>query len=154
MKLAICGGYRVGKTYLAESLTNTEYQFTHKALADPLKVISASRHPHLAPAIFAEEKTSDTRKLLNKVSEDFKNRFGRDCFAKFILDNTDSNNIVISDVRFKEEADTLKAAGFKFIWVGPEDNNYDLQYCRENLVSKILPSKPDISNVIETIDTL
>ena len=150
IKIGLAGGYRVGKTYLGDYLT--QFNFSHYAMADILKMTAVAANPKLAPIIYAQEKKPFARGHLVKVSEFWKARLGRDCFAQFVLAQTSAQqNVVVSDVRFREEAEALISDGYVLFWIGPDDSGYDLKTIRKWCV-ETLPAKPDLSTITPIIN--
>jgi hypothetical protein len=125
--IGLTGFARTGKDTTADFMT-TDFGFTKFSFADPMRealvrldpTIHVGGHPtSLASAVnlmgWEELKgaSSDVRPLLQRFGTEVgRNMFGQNFWVDLALKSiADVNKAVFADVRFKNEADAIKAAG-------------------------------------------
>lgn len=133
MIIGICGHMRSGKDTVA-SIFEYSYGFEHRSFAKPLKdackIIFDWSDEHVNGSL--KDKIDDRwgisprmvlqllgtefgQKMLCDASEKFKKKVGRRLWVLRCLDGQHKNNIVISDVRFLHEAETIRKYKGKII---------------------------------------
>lgn len=175
MIIGISGYARSGKDTAANHLVN-KYGFSRYSFAAPMKeamyrlnpvVFSDSigefRYKNLVD-VYGLDKAKDDYPEIRRLLQVFGTEVGRDMFgANFWVDITlnsiTSKNAVITDVRFKNEADAIRSAGGE-IWrvnrfgIGPVTNHaseIDLDdYDFDNVINNDL-SVVELNRVIENI---
>jgi dephospho-CoA kinase len=107
MIIALYGEKRVGKDTTAKILQKYLPNFKKVAFADIPKDILCDTF-EIDREKFEDLKNTDPifRKYLINFAESMKRYFGKDIWAKLAL--KESQNIIISDLRFKEEYDYIK----------------------------------------------
>jgi len=170
MIIGLIGKKRVGKTTFSDYLVD-KYQFKTIAFADPIK--------ESAKIIFnltEEQVNGDLKEIIDKRwdltprqilqklgTEGCRNIFGQDIWIKRLkmeLSKEENNNIIVSDIRFPNEAEAVKEMGGKLIKIIKSDLpiNKD-SHISEQLIDKIesdMLIKNDFSmeEYYEHIDTL
>jgi hypothetical protein len=138
--LALIGAARSGKDTVAARLVN-RFAYTRLAFADPLKDAALAFDPivgaepgvrgflpvRLSDAIQrkgwerAKDEMPEVRRTLQKMGEGIR-EFDPDFWLRLLLDKVDAADkwnmpVVVSDVRYPNEADALKAKGFRTVRV-------------------------------------
>lgn len=140
------GGYaQTGKDTCAEYLFS-KYGFWHYKFADKLKEMVEGVNPYVfhypnaymrySQAVHglgyeqAKKTFPEVRNLLKNFGMEMRKQFGEDVWVDLLFNNIESfeNNIVISDVRFKNEAEAIKKYGGTVVRVkrpgiGPHSNH-------------------------------
>jgi len=124
-KLIGLHGYaRSGKDTLA-TLIMQQHRFTRMAFADPLKAAASVLFGIHRDVVFGDDKTVvlepwgiTLREALQKLgTEAMRNNFGEDFWIKrwrMEYDRTEGN-VVVTDVRFENEAAAIRAAGGRMV---------------------------------------
>jgi hypothetical protein len=137
--VGISGYARSGKDTIADHLVNS-YGFSQKSFASDMKKamyilnpivksddISVFRYRQIVDA-YGLDTAKDTIPEIRRLLQVFGTEVGRDMFGidfwvNLVLNNIDSTNTVISDVRFKNEADAIRKAGGQIWRVNRENVN-------------------------------
>ena len=175
MIIGLSGYARSGKDTAADHLVS-KYGFTRYSFAAPMKeamyrlnpIVSSDaignfRYKDLVD-VYGLDKAKDSHPEIRRLLQVFGTEVGRDMFGQnfwvdLALNNAKENLVVISDVRFKNEADGIKAAGGQ-VWrinrlgIGPVTDHaseIDLDdYEFDHIVSNDL-SVSHLNNVIDVI---
>lgn len=144
--IALMGRMRSGKDTVANRLV-AEHQYTRQAFADPLKVMAEMLNPYVTtdeddwdlPGLRLSqvleghggwEKVKDrfpeVRRILQNMGQGIR-AVDPDYWVRLLLakvDNADRWNlpIVVTDVRYRNEAEALKARGFRMVRVVRPDS--------------------------------
>jgi hypothetical protein len=144
MIIGLSGYARSGKDTVAEHLV-LNHKFAQKSFAEPMKkamyilnpIVSSDkignfRYQNLVDTYGLDKSKEDypeIRRLLQVFGTEVgRGIFGDNFWVDIVLKNIDSENIVISDVRFKNEADAIRNAGGQ-VWrinrsgIGPVTNH-------------------------------
>jgi hypothetical protein len=175
MIIGLSGYARSGKDTVAEHLVS-KHNFTQKSFAVPMKEAMYILNPIVSSdsmGVFRYQNLVDVYGL-DKVKEDYpevrrllqvfgtevgREMFGSNFWVDLALRDVDSRNLVISDVRFKNEADSIKSAGGQ-VWrinrsgVGPvtdhssetDLDDYDFNHIIDNDFSL-----SDLNNVVDML---
>lgn len=175
MIIGLSGYARSGKDTAADHLVD-KYSFTRHSFAAPMKeamyrlnpIVSADKigvfkYKDLVNA-YGLDKAKDSYPEIRRLLQVFGTEVGRDMFGEdfwvnLALNNAKEDKVVISDVRFKNEANAIKAAGGQ-VWrinrhgVGPvtdhpsevDLDSYAFDYIIDNDFSVL-----DLNNVIDMI---
>ncbi len=122
LRIAISGKQRVGKDTLAEYLCNITYSETERfSFAKAIYDIAGFIQKRLSKPVEKD------RLLLRTLGEFLKNLYGRDVWIKCVLGEIErcKDNIIVTDVRFKEEFNSLKELGFVMIRIKRNNNEED-----------------------------
>jgi hypothetical protein len=136
--VALIGAARSGKDTVAARLVS-RFAYTRLAFADPLKDAALAFDPivgaepgvrgflpvRLSDAIQrkgwerAKDEMPEVRRTLQKMGEGIR-EFDPDFWLRLLLDKVDAADkwnmpVVVSDVRYPNEADALKAKGFRMV---------------------------------------
>lgn len=111
MKIGLSGRAGCGKSTIADYLIQ-HYGFRRYAFATKLKEICNE----MFPEILALPKVKH-RWLLQKVGTDWFRSVDSDVWVKYLIRNVSGENIIVDDMRFKNEADALREAGFLVVRV-------------------------------------
>jgi hypothetical protein len=178
MIIGLSGYARSGKDTAADHLVE-KYGFIRYSFAAPMKEAMYRLNPIVSSdsiGLFrykdlvdvygldqAKESVPEIRRLLQVFGTEVgRDMFGEDFWVTLALNSIDSPNAVISDVRFKNEAEAIKRAGGQ-IWrinrfgVGPVTNhaseidldNYDFDHLISNNLS-VLELNKVIDNILES----
>lgn len=144
MIIGLSGYARSGKDTAADHLVSN-YGFTRYSFAAPMKeamyrlnpivysdAIGNFRYKDLVD-VYGLDKAKDSHPEIRRLLQVFGTEVGRDMFGQnfwvdLALSSAKENLVVISDVRFKNEADGIKAAGGQ-VWrinrdgIGPVTNH-------------------------------
>jgi hypothetical protein len=144
MIIGLSGYARSGKDTAADHLVNS-YGFTRHSFAAPMKeamyrlnpIVSSDsigpfRYKDLVD-VYGLDKAKESVPEIRRLLQIFGTEVGRDMFGEnfwvdLALNNAKEGKVVISDVRFKNEAEAIKAAGGQ-VWrvnrngVGPVTNH-------------------------------
>src|SRR5690606_7363600 len=140
MRIAFCGPRGTGKTTLAEYLV-PHHGFTRCSLAAPIKRIitecpkdSYERHPFLwrwaeellpgrfllqarfateAGRLFVTEK--DPGRRAQQLGTDIGRALDPEVWIRYLLEHLPAGPVVVDDVRFVNECEALRAAGFRLV---------------------------------------
>lgn len=129
--IGLSGWARSGKDTVASRMIE-KHGYTRVSFADPMREALYRLNPvielggyemHLAQAVdisgweALKGMSEDIRPLMQRMGTEVgRNLFGEDFWVNLALNNVpDGSKIVVADVRFKNEADAIKAAGGK-IW--------------------------------------
>lgn len=108
--IGICGKARHGKDSVADHLIH-RYKFTKASFATPVKEF-AVKHFGLKPEEVYGDKTEKSRCILQGIGNGCREEFGKDIWIEKLLKNIAGvENVVISDVRYRNEAHAIKARG-------------------------------------------
>jgi dephospho-CoA kinase len=126
--LAICGHAGAGKDMVADRLIQT-MEFQRHALADPIKEILERYFFVPSGQLYTSHKPPKVREALQLLGTEVGRNFDPDLWVKHLcnrIDSSTSPRIVVSDVRFPNEAETLrKRYGAAVILIRRPDNpNY------------------------------
>jgi hypothetical protein len=131
MIIGISGYARSGKDTIADHLVNS-YGFSQKSFASDMKKamyilnpivksdnIGIFRYRQIVD-VYGLDVAKDTVPEIRRLLQVFGTEVGRDMFGvnfwvNLVLNNIDVSNVVVSDVRFKNEADAIREAGGQ-IW--------------------------------------
>jgi AAA domain len=128
-RVAFMGPMCSGKTYLANILVGS-HGYTKIGFADKLKAIAYDLYGITG-------KDGDSRRVLQELADDLK-KYDKFLFVKHLLYRASKIDtpIVVDDLRFKVEADTLRQNGFKIIKVTCEDA------IRQERIARLYPTLP------------
>lgn len=158
MLFGFSGKMGTGKNYICENLFLPIVQTYGKnaiqvAFADQIKVNVMVKY-NLSKNDVCNDKNYKIRSLLQKEgTEDGRNRFGNDIWINHldkwmeIHKSKGIHTFLITDVRFKNEADYIKRMGGKIIRIEAPERNKDLVACKnldENASNHI--SETDLDN--------
>ena len=147
MRIAFAGQRGVGKTTLAEYLVQN-YSFTRRSLAEPIKRIIAEcptdsyeRHQYLlrwaaelfpgrivlqarfateAAKVLATERDPGRRAQL--LGTDVGRALDGEVWIRYLLEHLPNGPVVVDDVRFVNECEALREAGFRLVRLtAPQD---------------------------------
>jgi hypothetical protein len=175
MIIGLSGYARSGKDTAADRLVN-DHGFTRHSFAAPMKeamyilnpIVSSDsignfRYQGLVDVYgldSAKESNPEIRRLLQVFGTEVgRSMFGNNFWVDLTLNNIKEGNVVISDVRFKNEADAIKKAGGQ-VWrinrngIGPvtdhsseiDLDDYNFDYIIDNDYSVM-----DLHNVIDML---
>lgn len=175
MIIGLSGYARSGKDTAADRLVN-QHMFTRYSFAAPMKEamyklnpivhsdsIGNFRYKDLVDTYgldVAKENTPEIRRLLQVFGTEVgRDMFGINFWVDLALNSIKEDNAVISDVRFKNEADAIKSIGGQ-VWrinrngVGPVTNhsseldldNYNFDYIIDNDYSVV-----DLNDVVDML---
>lgn len=179
MIIGLVGNEHVGKDTVANYLKDV-YNFRKYSLADPIKNISQTLFGWTNEQLYGDKKdVIDAesgiipREFLKwigtdifqfKIHEKFpelkiNNRcFWANCMKHFIETHSSSSHIVVSDVRFKHEAEIIIDAGGFLIYIDRDgsDLNSSDNYEIQDLINEYHPinNKPWIFDVIDNNETI
>ena len=112
MKIAIAGKAGSGKTTLAEIFV-TKYNFKRTGFANAVKQVGMDEYGLTYEEAFGSKKN---REVLQKIGHGRRLEYGEDYWVNKLLEQIkNEDNIVIDDVRYKNEYQTLKNNGFIMI---------------------------------------
>jgi len=131
MIIGISGYARSGKDTIADYLVKN-YSFDQKSFAAPMKKamyvldpivksdeVGVFRYKNIVDSYgldLAKDKVPEIRRLLQVFGTEVgRDMFGVNFWVDLVLNNINSENTVISDVRFKNEADSIRLRGGQ-IW--------------------------------------
>lgn len=129
-RIAFAGPMCVGKTTLADVLCSN-FDYRKMAFASKLKSIAYSLYG-------ISGKDNYSRKVLQELADDLK-KWDRDLFVTHLLIDVEKSikngfdKIVVDDVRFPSEADSLRSNGFSIICVTCDEEE------RQNRILKLYP---------------
>ena len=155
--IAISGGFRVGKTTLANSLSLSLNLGTiaHYAFADKIKECAARLYPDMASQVYAEDKTPEARAFIKKVGQFYIDHLGEDVWTNYVLNKAANLDIlIISDVRWLSECQAIERAFDKviYIWLGDYDNTFCGQdYIYNNPSTLKFPARPSPQSILEAL---
>jgi hypothetical protein len=127
------GRMRSGKDTVAARLV-TEFKYTRLAFADPLKGMALDLNPivtvgavRLAEIVntfgweYAKDEFAEVRRVLQHMGQS-QRALDPDYWVRVLLAKVDAADrwnlpVVVSDVRYRNEADALKARGFRLVRV-------------------------------------
>lgn len=152
MIIGICGPINSGKDTVAEILCS-EFHFLRVAFADSLKDFCLKMFPDILDEETlwgpSEKRTPECRHLLQQLGTDVARHFDPDVWVKHTMHRISllqtqgldalgrhnptkpGNSVVISDVRFPNEAEGIKAAG-GFLLAITRPGNYDIVKTEEH----------------------
>lgn len=154
MLIGFAGYAQTGKDTCADYLFN-KYGFQHHKFATSLKEMVANVDPYVFhyPNAYlrysqavrnhgyegAKKRYPEVRNLLKNFGMEMRNQFGDDVWVDLLLDNIETfeNNIVISDVRFINEAVAVKAYGGVVVRVNRPGVGPDSDHPSETEMDKI-----------------
>jgi hypothetical protein len=122
MIIGLSGYAQSGKDTVANLLT-AQYGYKRVAFADPIRKLLYELNPHLSKHHSLQEfvdeygwdtakKTSEVRSLLQNLGVAARKVIGESVWVDAAFNQmNDSDNYVITDVRFENEADMVKASG-------------------------------------------
>jgi len=111
MKLGLSGKQGVGKSTIADHLIK-HYGFKRYSFAAKLKAICTEMFPDKMMQPKAEY-----RKLLQMVGTEWFRSVDSEVWVKYLIRHVSGENVIVDDVRFKNEADALREAGFLVVRV-------------------------------------
>lgn len=111
MKIGLSGKAGCGKSTIADSLIK-HYGFKRYSFAAKLKEICNEMFPSILALPKAEH-----RWLLQKVGTEWFRSVDSEVWVKYLIRHVSGENIIVDDVRFKNEADALREAGFLIVRV-------------------------------------
>ena len=142
MKLALCGKMRTGKGTIAEMLWQ-EYGFVELTFAEPIKAMAQKYFPRLC----AEGKPRELLQFIGHGFRQFDNDVWVNAMAKevkfltygfrsnqVIFDEQNEPNLVISDLRYQNEAEWCRENGFIII---------KILATRETQIERALKTEPN-----------
>jgi dephospho-CoA kinase len=135
IRIALSGKIASGKTALAHYVVET-YGFTQLSLAFRLK--------QLATELFQQQ--GKNRALLQALGERMR-QIDEHVWIRYVVKQIPPDkNVIISDVRYKNEADTLRELGFKLIRlvITPEEQERRIQKLYPNLARELLSHVSEI----------
>lgn len=165
MKIAISGKIGSGKDTVSDMFVNiSNNQFIKTAFAKKVKqIVSILAGVEYDLTLSQEGKNSyidifncTLGELLQKIGTDvMRDNFDKDVWIKALLADIDNNkNYIISDLRFKNEANILKQHGFILIRVNRINNTVDTIRNREHESETNLDDYTDFDYIIENNSTL
>lgn len=111
MKIGLSGKAGCGKSTISDYLIQ-QYGFKRYSFAAKLKEICNEMFPSILALPKAEH-----RWLLQKVGTEWFRSVDSDVWVNYLIRNVGGENVLVDDVRFKNEADALRAAGFLIVRV-------------------------------------
>jgi len=135
--IGISGKIGVGKDYVAQWLAGSlRANFPQRpvlllAFADMLKLVCLMNDPTIEYEHVFGEKTPASRLALQNTGTEYRERVGRDVWIRLLMYtmrmHADRNHIgtfIVTDVRFREEAEALKEIDALLIRVEAPDRNW------------------------------
>ena len=149
MIIGLIGKARTGKTTFADYLTK-KYKFQNLAFADPIKegakimfLLSEEQVYGNLKEIVDPRWNKTPRQILQELGTDLcREHFGKDIWIKRLrmeakLLKKQKINIVVSDIRFPNEAEAVKSMGGHLIKIIKSDISTSDLHVSEQLVDKI-----------------
>jgi len=115
MKIGLSGRAGCGKSTIADYLIQ-EHGFKRYSFAAKLKEICNEMFPEILALPKAEH-----RWLLQKLGTEWFRSVDPEVWVKYLIRNISGENVIVDDVRFENEADALKAAGFLVVRIERDD---------------------------------
>lgn len=144
--IAFAGTKGSGKTTAAEFMSCAGFRVV--SFADPLKDMCAAGFGLTYEQLHGSEKESldprhdlTPREIMQRLAESVKSEFGKEFFVKALLRRMSEDprqNYVIADLRFKNEAATLREHGAKIVYIcrDVKENSFS-KHISETEVKKI-----------------
>lgn len=137
MRIAVLGKMGSGKTYISKLLTE-KYNLEIYSFGTKIK--------NIAYELFNMEKKD--RKLLQTIA-DYMKYIDKDVWVNYIIKQIQyKDNIIIDDLRFKNEADSLKKLGFIIIGLDIDESTQQMRL-REKY-SNYIEHLDNIKNIIQS----
>mgnify|MGYP001172760154 FL=1 len=171
-KIGLIGYAGSGKDTIAEYLACRGY--TRVAFADPVRSVLLSTNPlitrdglRLRDAVEAygwdrvKRTIPEVRELLQGLGAGVRDSLGESVWVEHALRRLDalSGPVVVTDVRYRNEALALRSRGFSLVWVqrpgvGPANTHPSETAIPADLADAVLPNSGDIPELYEAVDAL